>query len=386
MRSDRYNTTMIILLLFLSVALSSPIMLDRFGDSMNSMIRGNNEAYESSETCGVSQEFEQRLVRYMWFNNVAPCVPEKLQYPFKCIARGCKELGKHTELVDIFTHSDNLFDRTISGFVALDHKHKEIILALRGTQDVNDWVTDLHLRLVELHPEHLGVSNFNCRNCQVDLGFLKGYLHSFPAVDSIVQRLTEKYPNYQLVITGHSLGGTAATLFGLNYRLNGYSPLVFSAGAPALGNKQFANFADRVFWGSQNPNTLKVKERDIKFCRMTHLGDFVPRFPFWNGYQQMSGEVFINDVRGIYPPRETLQRCNGQQNRQCSFGDQYRKLEMNFKPHSAYLVPGSKCSLSGGRELTFGEVHSAANDTNKDSDTDIEPDIEPILIPVVQID
>ncbi|QNP95165.1 Lipase A [Yarrowia lipolytica] len=350
------------------------------------MIRGNNEAYESGETCGVSQEFEQRLVRYMWFNNVAPCVPEKLQHPFKCIARGCKELGKHTELVDIFTHSDNLFDRTISGFVALDHKHKEIILALRGTQDVNDWVTDLHLRLVELHPEHLGVSNFNCRNCQVDLGFLKGYLHSFPAVDSIVQRLTEKYPNYQLVITGHSLGGTAATLFGLNYRLNGYSPLVFSAGAPALGNKQFANFADRVFWGSQNPNTLKVKERDIKFCRMTHLGDFVPRFPFWNGYQQMSGEVFINDVRGIYPPRETLQRCNGQQNRQCSFGDQYRKLEMNFKPHSAYLVPGSKCSLSGGRELTFGEVHSAANDTNKDSDTDIEPDIEPILIPVVQID
>nr|CDX09929.1 lipase [Yarrowia yakushimensis] len=374
---------MILLFLFLCFALSSPIGMDRFSDGVNRMIRGNAGAFESSETLGVSREFEQRLIRYMWFNNVAPCVPKKLQHPFKCIARGCKELGRQTELVDIFTHSRNLFDRTISGFVALDHKHKEILLVLRGTQDINDWVTDLHLRLVDLQPEHLGLTNLNCRNCQVDQGFLKGYLHSFHAVDSIVRRLIEKYPKYQLVITGHSLGGTAATLFGLHYQLHGSSPQVFSAGAPVLGNKQFANFADRVFWGSQNPNTLIVKENDIRFCRITHLGDFVPRFPFWKGYQQMSGEIFINDVRGIEPPRDALKRCNGQQNDKCSSGDQYRHLEMNFKPHSAYLVPGSECSFSGKGELTLGQIQAAKN-TYQDTDTDT--DIEAVLIPVVQLD
>lgn len=358
---------MFFLFLLLSIALSSPIVLNRFGDGVNRLIGGNSEAFESGDTRGVSQAFEKRLIRYMWFNNVAPCVPLKLKHPFKCKARGCKELGTYTELVDIFTHSDDLFDRTISGFIALDHKHREIVLVLRGTQDVNDWVTDLHLRLTEFHPEHLNVQSFNCRDCQVDLGFLKGYLHSFHAVDSMIQRVTQKYKGYQLAITGHSLGGTAATLFGLTYQLHGFSPYVFSAGAPALGNKQFANFADRIFWGAQNPNTLKFKEKDIKFTRMTHLGDFVPRFPFWNGYQQMSGEVFINDVRGIYPPRNTLKRCNGQQNRKCSFGDQYRQLEMNFKPHSAYLVPGSECSFSGRRELHVGEaaVQAVGNETEE---------------------
>nr|CDX09922.1 lipase [Yarrowia phangngaensis] len=365
---------MLIIFLLTLIASASPFIRLALGEKLNQLLVGSHEAFESEETQLISPEFQECLIRYMWFNNVAPCVPKQLEHPFVCAARGCKMLGKYTELVDIFTHSesrmDMLTDRTITGFVALDHLHKEIVLVLRGTQDVNDWLTNLQVSLVGLNPADLGVKSLNCPNCRVGLGVLSGYISSQRVADPIIRRLKEKFPQYQLVVTGHSLGGTAATLFGLNYQLNGLSPKVFSVGAPALGNKEFTNFVDEVFWGSEHPDTLSVPEKNINFTRVTHLGDFIPRFPFWKGYQQMSGELFIHDVKGIDPPLDKLRRCNGQQNRKCSFGDKFRQLTLNIRSHSAYLVPRNRCS--GERRKIMGDIGAYGNDT--------------VLIPVVDLD
>lgn len=380
--------------LLICVGLSSPL-LNRVGTGVNRMIGGSDEAYQSHETVAVSSGLEKRMTRYMWYNTVAPCVPKRLQHPFKCEAQGCTKVGTQTELVDVFTHSGDVLDvftdRTISGFLALDHKNKEILLVLRGTQDANDWVTDLRLRLVPLEASHLDAPSIGCHGCQVNVGFLEAYQHTWRVVDSTIRDLKKRYPHYQLVLTGHSLGGTAAILFGLNYKLNGLHPTVFTAGAPAIGNKQFANFADQVFWGSSNPDTLSVPENRLCFLRLTHRGDLIPRFPFWGGYQQMSGEIFINDIRGIYPPLSSLRRCNGQQNNRCSFGDQNRQLEMNFRPHSAYLVPGSECSFSnreghigrGGAGDTVNAMDTANTTEDTTDTTEMDPGLLAVEIPVV---
>jgi len=104
-----------------------------------------------------------------------------------------------------------------------------LIIAFRGTKSDLDWIADLKVEQ-ELFP-------FAMNSGSVHSGFLSIYKSCREGLLDIVK---ERAANKKVYITGHSLGGSLATLFGFELAMtNLCTPNVYSFGAPKVGNKGF---------------------------------------------------------------------------------------------------------------------------------------------------
>lgn len=119
-------------------------------------------------------------------------------------------------------------------------------------------------------------------------GFYKAQQAILIEIIIFIQQLQVTYTNYtSIVVSGHSFGGALAILTALDL-IQSLSPSNFitaiTFGAPKVGNQATAQFLSY--------------EIHNKF-RITHLRDIVPHLPLDNGYQQMDGEWYLQDKKGI---------------------------------------------------------------------------------------
>lgn len=173
------------------------------------------------------------------------------------------------------------------------------VLAFRGTSDLRDWITDADFNLERLpSSSHI--------NMAVHDGF-------WDALDSVWEECylaVSKLNGKPLFITGHSLGGALALLFG--YLLARQSKVavtqslagIYTYGAPRVGDKGFC----RSFNGYLKSRTFNL----VNAC------DPVPLLPpLLAGYRDCGTEIFLpatggyvvdpfiglelwNDVRGVF--------------------------------------------------------------------------------------
>ena len=128
-----------------------------------------------------------------------------------------------------------------------------------------------------------------------------------------LERVRLEYPEYQLVLAGHSLGGAAAGLAALEFKARGWDVEITTFGEPRLGNEAMAQYLDRVFpWN--------VSESKSTYRRVTHIHDPVPMLPFedW-GWRTHGGEIFISKY-GLPPSVGDLERCEGDDDARCIHG------------------------------------------------------------------
>ncbi|XP_074649492.1 diacylglycerol lipase-beta-like [Tubulanus polymorphus] len=94
--------------------------------------------------------------------------------------------------------------------VILDHQTKSIVISIRGTLSLKDALTDM-----TAEGECLYLDGFKEQDSIAHKGILQAakYVHETLQREQILVKLKQSYPEYRLVITGHSLGaGTAALL------------------------------------------------------------------------------------------------------------------------------------------------------------------------------
>jgi triacylglycerol lipase len=126
----------------------------------------------------------------------------------------------------------------------------EVIIAFRGTETTEDWISDALARQTKckLSPDsgmtHLGFTDIYNSARKKILGVLK----TIP-------------PSKKLLITGHSLGGALATLCAFDVSVNTAfaNPTVYTYASPRVGNPDFA-----TVFGIQISNSVRVEnEFDI---------------------------------------------------------------------------------------------------------------------------
>ena len=87
-------------------------------------------------------------------------------------------------------------------------------------------------------------------DCKVHRGFHDYYTRTLSIIHPyIMEELNNciEDDNYELIILGHSLGGSIAYLLGLHYLDLGFDKLTLvTMGQPLLGNENFVSWGDKV--------------------------------------------------------------------------------------------------------------------------------------------
>lgn len=189
----------------------------------------------------------------------------------------CDELGLKVDST-YFDDEKNAF-----GYIGVDDETQSIVVAFKGTVDLTDWVTDLttwlHYRFECVIGDTLNSTTINSQNSKagllngtgIDLGFVHhGFCDYYRSLarDGLPDRVAElanEHPEYVVFVTGHSLGGAAATIaaadIGLRFGISRDRIVLYTYGAPRPGDITFAD---------------KLHQAVATAYRVVHNRDIVP--------------------------------------------------------------------------------------------------------------
>ena len=103
----------------------------------------------------------------------------------------------------------------MTGFLAADFTNKLIVLSFRGSKTISNWIADLDFILT-------AVSDL-CSGCEVHRGFWRAWETVADEMTTQVKTAMTTYPDYTVVVTGHSFGAALAVLGGAALRKAGYT-------------------------------------------------------------------------------------------------------------------------------------------------------------------
>jgi hypothetical protein len=186
---------------------------------------------------------------------------------------------------------------TVSIGLILQSAAGDVVIAIRGTEGVYEWIHDA--MFLTVHCPFLPSAG------STEDGFTAMYLsmttNSVAGSPSVVQALGNlnwPKPVTSLTICGHSLGGALVTLLALDVAANTTNPAfknptVYTYASPRTGDPSFANVYNHVV-----PQTFRNANRV----------DLVPKLPLPPLYEHVNSLYDLNPVV-IFPPK-ILIKCD----------------------------------------------------------------------------
>ncbi|KAH7928960.1 alpha/beta-hydrolase [Leucogyrophana mollusca] len=257
---------------------------------------------------GIPQGLYDDLVRYTKYSSGA--------YQILC----ARPMGN--TLVTQFT---DLISST-HGYIARDDTRKEIIIAFRGSQNVGHILLDSEIILIPLEAPGIG----DAGDARVHMGFLFAFSSVASTVISHMDSLLKEHPDYTVVCTGHSLGGSIASIGAISVKGSfpdaairlftfGRDMHPQHSGQPRTGNKAFATLVETML----DPTNI---------FRAVHSFDGVPTMiPTKLGYHHHATEYW----QFTEPPSpEHVKECTGGEDPDGSVSIPYMGISL---PHMVYF-------------------------------------------------
>lgn len=187
----------------------------------------------------------------------------KAAYCLKGNQWDCADCGKYpdVEFVSIGKGSA-ITGFVVYGIVAKDPRNKRIVMAFAGSSDIAQWIADVTFIL-----EPVQVAGQN----KLVTGLLHGGQYSAWKASraewlKAVRQYHSDYPDYEVIVTGHSLGGAMAFLASTDLASEGMRHKVYAFAPNRVGNDVWAK------------SYLEVQPAKDTF-RITHYHDPIPHLP-----------------------------------------------------------------------------------------------------------
>ncbi|KAJ3251457.1 hypothetical protein HK103_002403 [Boothiomyces macroporosus] len=182
---------------------------------------------------------------------------------------------------------------TGAGFVGVNPDLQTIVISFRGTS--NPTADGEDLDFFKSNADFQSAKPIDVPNpansplptsLQIHTGFKNTYEGVRQAILPAAANLAAQYPSYQIVFTGHSLGGALAGLAAVDFQnVYGYDDRIslYTYGQPRIGDTNWARYVDG----------LSIANR---FYRVARVGDPVVHLPYnWMGFQHFRHQYEIND-------------------------------------------------------------------------------------------
>lgn len=259
-----------------------------------------------------SDKVYRDLVHYAGYCKLTACIskPDKLHQdlPFRhggCSLRFCKK--EHNSDATITRIREAPADETGTAFTVVDSKNQEIIIGFRASVTTLDWISDFMISLVDYEPiSKSWKSNVpKCVDCKVHSGFYRNLDSITEELVNYVTELYTVYPVYRLIIVGHSLGGALLTLCGIEFRLRGFKPTVFTYASPKWFNTEMVHWVNNLF-NSESLAQHLSEGGNFKtgLIRVVHDEDYVPMLPPKLG---QAGVEFFIDKKNLPHTKDAVQ-------------------------------------------------------------------------------
>lgn len=200
------------------------------------------------------------------------------------------------------------------GFIGYIPNRCQIYVVFRGSQSLADWFYNLDSTLLPFP---------HCSNCYVHKGFYEAEISVLKTIVETVHELLQQFPDFEVIVTGHSLGAALATLTAIELVNEGVPDTtirLFSYGSPRVGNYEFANYASDLL---------------TDFYRVTHHKDIVPHTPSHDRFTHISSEWYEDNSNSV-------RECYGFEDSTCS----YQWQLLSISDHMTYLNVHMGCDNS----------------------------------------
>ena len=165
----------------------------------------------------------------------------------------------------------------------------DVVIAIRGTEGIQEWIHDAEFLLVTC-PFLPGAGHTEDGFTAMYLSMTTSLDPSCPSVTHSLPTLAFARPVTSITICGHSLGGALATLLALDVAANPpfKNLAVYTYASPRTGGPQFAATYNQVV-----PNTNRIAGRL----------DLVPKLPLPPLYEHVLGLYEVNSIKLGFPPK-----------------------------------------------------------------------------------
>lgn len=186
----------------------------------------------------------------------------KAAYCLKGTQWNCADCGKYpgVEFVGI-GQNDPITGPVVYGLVAKDHRNKRIVMAFAGSSDIAQWIADVSFVL-----EPVEVTGKK----KVDGTFHGGQYNAWKVHRAqwlkVLAQYHSDHPDYDVIVTGHSLGGAMAFIASTDLASEGVRHKVYAFAPNRVGN---------VVWAK---SYLQLQPAQDTF-RITHYMDPIPHMP-----------------------------------------------------------------------------------------------------------
>lgn len=242
--------------------------------------------------------------------------------PQECLDRSLP--ADKFQIQSVVTRTCDLVGSKCSSYIAISHNVQAIVIAFRGTQSVNQLISELLETVFSSMEDFLGG--------KVQTYWKKSFEILWKDMEPTVKSLISSHPSYQIWVTGHSLGGAMASLASawIAYEniLSRQNIIMYTFGMPRVGDYKYAMQHDQLVNNS---------------WRIVNFDDIVPRLPPFfpgspKGAYHHGVEVFYTEpVLSVYSAHK---ECHGKpidEDKACSRGLVITNLKQSIKHHTNYF-------------------------------------------------
>ncbi|AEY97441.1 FAER453Cp [Eremothecium gossypii FDAG1] len=216
------------------------------------------------------------------------------------------------DVVKVF-HPDMLRGEiSCTSMITKNDTAKQIAIIFRGSTVIQDWIIDVlstPIPFILAPTPYQPVSGAaKCPgNCLTHTGVYDQFKKAFKDIYAVFKPLKDTHPDYEVIVTGLSLGGGYAHFMGIELQLLGYKPHVCAFGSLRIGNKDFNDWVDDIFQSEDVSRRIRNNEMPRNaFYVVMQEWDIVSMIPAGPTFTRSGVEFKIRNDETFFPEKKDI--------------------------------------------------------------------------------